>query len=318
MINYTLHPKKKNDKLHNIIFFFSVAQHNVTVIGADGGYTKPLETDYIAISPGQTIDALLSADQNPGLYYMAARAYSSGTNVSFDNTTTTAIFEYKEANKSQYSQSTNSPILPCLPYYNDTKSAFNFITRLRSLADKDHPINVPLNMSTKIVSTISINTFPCPENRSCEGPNGTRLAASMNNISFVQPLLVDVLEAYYYHVNGVLKNDFPKFPPLLFDFTADYLPLELEIPKRGTKAKVLHYGSTVEIVFQGTNLVAGIDHPMHLHGYSFFVVGYGFGNFNEERDKLGYNLIDPPLLNTVIVPKNGWAAVRFAANNPGN
>ena len=173
-------------------------------------------------------------------------------------------------------------------------------------------------MSTKIVSTISINTFPCPENRSCEGPNGTRLAASMNNISFVQPLLVDVLEAYYYHVNGVLKNDFPKFPPLLFDFTADYLPLELEIPKRGTKAKVLHYGSTVEIVFQGTNLVAGIDHPMHLHGYSFFVVGYGFGNFNEERDKLGYNLIDPPLLNTVIVPKNGWAAVRFAANNPGN
>ncbi|PON45879.1 Laccase [Parasponia andersonii] len=295
----------------NTILFFSVANHNLTLVGADASYTKPLTTDYIAISPGQSVDALLVTNQNPGLYYMAARAYSTGVNVSFDNTTTTAIVQYNG------SDNTSTPIFPYLPYYNDTKSAFNFITRLRSLADRDHPIYVPLNISTKIVSTVSINTFPCPENRSCEGPNGTRLAASMNNISFVTPRQIDVLEAYYFHINGVVRKDFPTFPPLLFNFTADYLPLELEIPKRGTRVRVLEYGSTVEVVFQGTNLVAGIDHPMHLHGYSFFVVGYGFGNFDEERDKLGYNLIDPPLLNTVTVPKNGWATIRFAANNPG-
>ncbi|BAU01841.1 hypothetical protein VIGAN_11116600 [Vigna angularis var. angularis] len=30
-----------------------------------------------------------------------------------------------------------------------------------------------------------------------------------------------------------------------------------------------------------------------------------------------YNLVDPALVNTVLVPNNGWASVRFHALNPG-
>jgi laccase len=138
----------------------------------------------------------------------------------------------------------------------------------------------------------------------------------MNNISFQSPN-IDILEAYYYHIHGVFKKGFPSFPPYIFNFTADSLPLNLQTPKRRTKVKVLKYGSTVELVFQGTNLIAGLDHPMHLHGYSFHVVGYGFGNFNKSKDPMNYNLVDPPLVNTVTVPKNGWAAIRFIATNPG-
>ncbi|RVX06984.1 Laccase-14 [Vitis vinifera] len=84
-----------------------------------------------------------------------------------------------------------------------------------------------------------------------------------------------------------------------------------------TEVRVLEYNSTVEIVFQGSNVVAGTYHPMHLHGHSFYVVGWGFGNFDENSDPLRYNLVDPPLQNTVSVPKNGWAAIRFKASNPG-
>ena len=32
---------------------------------------------------------------------------------------------------------------------------------------------------------------------------------------------------------------------------------------------------------------------------------------------MNFNLVDPPYLNTVIVPINGWAAIRFEAVNPG-
>ncbi|WJX41364.1 Laccase-15 [Trifolium repens] len=32
---------------------------------------------------------------------------------------------------------------------------------------------------------------------------------------------------------------------------------------------------------------------------------------------MNYNLFDPPLVNTVMVPRNGWAAIRFVATNPG-
>ncbi|GLT26739.1 hypothetical protein SLA2020_017840 [Shorea laevis] len=42
----------------------------------------------------------------------------------------------------------------------------------------------------------------------------------------------------------------------------------------------------------------------------------GLGNFDKEKNPSTYNLVDPPLQNTVNVPKNGWATIRFRANNP--
>ncbi|CAJ2640994.1 unnamed protein product [Trifolium pratense] len=294
----------------NLILFMSISKHKLTVVSVDAMYTKPMTRDYICISPGNTMDVLFHANQEPNHYYMAARAYSTGVGVEFDNTTTTAIVQYKGS-----STPLSTPSLPNLPDYNDTTAAFDFITSIRGKPD-NYSHGVPKKINTHMLTTVSINTFPCPNNQSCEGPNGTILAASMNNISFQTPNF-DILEAYYYHINGVFKKGFPNFPPYIFNFTADSLPLTLLTPKRGTKVKVLKYGSNVELVFQDTNLIAGLDHPMHLHGYSFHVVGYGFGNFNKSKDPMNYNLVDPPLVNTVTVPKNGWAAIRFVATNPG-
>lgn len=300
----------------NSIVHFSVANHNLTVVGWDGSYTKPLTTEYITISSGQTMDVLLTTNQNSSSqYYMASRVYSSGLRVQYVNTTATVRLQYKK-NDAVPSQPSTSPILPYFPEVNDTKYAFNFITKLRGLVDKDNPIKVPQNVTTKIFSTLSINASPCPKNTTCEGPNGTVLAASMNNISFVKPS-VSVLEAYYNGMKGVFQTDFPEKPPLAFDFTYDLSPLAFQLSSQGTKLNVLDYGSTVEIIFQATSVVTALDHPIHLHGYSFYVLGYGFGNFNETRDKLTYNLVDPPLVETVVVPKNGWATIRFTADNPG-
>ncbi|GAY39688.1 hypothetical protein CUMW_046360 [Citrus unshiu] len=54
----------------------------------------------------------------------------------------------------------------------------------------------------------------------------------------------------------------------------------------------------------GTDLLAGTDHPMHLHGYSFYVVGGGFGNFDRAKDAKRFNFVEPSLQNTIMVPKN--------------
>nr|KJB59548.1 hypothetical protein B456_009G260400 [Gossypium raimondii] len=298
----------------NIILFFAIKKHNLTVVGVDAGYTKPLSSEYVTISPGQTIDALLSANQKPDLYYMVARAYSTGSNHHFDNTTTTAIVQYKGKYSNPTSSSSSS--LPSLPFYNDTNAAFSFLGGLKSLADKKHPIDVPLHIRNRIFTTISVNSFPCQDNNNCAGPNGTRFAASMNNISFVNPSTA-LLQAYYQHTNGVYGDNFPDMPPFLFNFTDIFLPLNLETPKRGTEVMVLDYNTTVEIVLQGTALMGGIDHPIHLHGYNFYIVGFGLGNFDIYKDPLKYNLKDPPLRNTVSVPINGWVTVRFKADNPG-
>ncbi|RWV79075.1 hypothetical protein BHE74_00028481 [Ensete ventricosum] len=292
--------------------FFSVASHTVVVVGSDGNYVKPLSADYIMITPGETMDLLLEANRPPdALYYMAGRAFSYLSLGSFPTTATTAIVEYV----SDLPLESTKPLLPTLPYYNDTAAATNFSFALRSPANAGHPVDVPKTVDQDMFIVVAINELECPQ-ASCAGPNGTRLRASLNNISFVDPP-IDILEAYYAGIGGVFGENFPSMPPYYYNFTATDQPLSLLLPTLGTEVRVLEYGARMEVVFQGTTLVMGDNHPMHLHGYSFYVVGWGYGNFDKERDPLRYNLEDPPFKNTIGVPVNGWVAVRFTVNNPG-
>ncbi|CAA7035214.1 unnamed protein product [Microthlaspi erraticum] len=301
----------------NTIFFFAIAKHRVTVVSADGHYTKPIKSTYITISSGQTLDVLLHANRNPKrtrTYYMLARAYHSNPMIGFNNSTTIGILRYISSNNDTKTSTSlsSSKRYPKLPPYNDTSAAFRFLGNIRSL----YSGLVPLKITRRIFTTVSINLLPCDPNNSCVGPNGTRLAASMSNISFVTPSHVDILKAYYYHISGVYGTRFPDVPPLVFNYTAEEQPMFLVTPRLATEVKKLEYGEAVEVVIQGTSLGA-IDHPMHLHGFSFYVVGAGLGNFNESQDPSTYNLHDPPYRNTATVPKNGWVTIRFVANNPG-
>nr|CAB3447103.1 unnamed protein product [Digitaria exilis] len=96
-------------------------------------------------------------------------------------------------------------------------------------------------------------------------------------INGTRPTGVDILDAYYHSIHDVYTSDFPNRPPVAFNFTE----LEPEPP------------------------------------VAFYVVGGGFGNFDEGKDPDTYNLVDPPCQNTVSVPTGGWAAIRFRATNPG-
>ncbi|XP_071722579.1 laccase-15-like [Rutidosis leptorrhynchoides] len=287
--------------------FFAIANHSLTLVGTDASYTKQFITDYIMITPGQTMDVLMTANQSGGgRYYMAAHAFSD-SEVGIDETTATAIIQYSN------STSSTTPTFPSLlPIINDSDATTSFRAKLRSLNSAKHPISVPTNITRRIYMTISINILNCS---TCN--NGVRTAASANNVTFYTPD-IDVLQAYYYNIPYVynINGSFPEEPPYYFNFTGDVSDISV-ISDKGTKALMINYGDEVEIVFQGTNLIAAETHPMHLHGFSFFVVGTGFGNFDNETDPDTYNLVDPPEVNTMVLPKNGWTAIRFLADNPG-
>ncbi|VAI84229.1 unnamed protein product [Triticum turgidum subsp. durum] len=272
--------------------FFAIAGHNLTVVGTDGHYTKPFTVKHIMIAPGQTMDALLEANRaDGGRYYMAARTFATHPDIEVNNSTATAIV--------------------------DIDSATAYTAQLRSLGSKDHPVDVPRQVDERMLVTIAVNVLPCAPHETCGGPDGNRQAASLNNVSFANPS-VDILGAYYRSVRGVFDADFPNKPPFFFNFTdVDNDPVERWATKRGTKVKVVEYSAVVEVVFQGTSILGAENHPMHLHGFTFYVVGRGFGNFDEQKDPATYNLVDPPHQNTVSVPKAGWAAIRFRAANPG-
>ncbi|AES98819.1 putative laccase [Medicago truncatula] len=287
--------------------FFSIANHRMTVVAMDAAYTKPSNTRVLMIGPGQTINVLVTADQPPGRYYMAARAYQTAMNAAFDNTTTTAILEYRNRPPSR-------PILPVLPFFNDTATSTAFTSRIRGLSK----IKVFQNVDVSLLFTVGLGLINCtnPNSPRCQGPNGTRFAASINNNSFVLPRTTSLMQAYYNGVPGIFTTDFPPVPPIQFNYTGN-VPRGLWTPRKGTKLFKLKYGSNVQIVLQDTSIVTVEDHPMHVHGFHFFVVGSGFGNFNPRTDPATFNLVDPPVRNTIGTPPGGWVAIRFKADNPG-
>nr|GLL40358.1 vacuolar amino acid transporter 1-like [Ipomoea trifida] len=232
--------------------FFSVANHKLTVVGANASYVKPFTTSVIMLGPGQITDVLI----------------------------TTAF----------------------------TKS-------FRSLRN----VEVPTEIDENLFITVGLGLNNCPKGASsqnCQGPNGTRFAASMNNVSFVLPSNFSLLQAHHQGIPGVFTTDFPAAPPVKFDYTGN-VSRSLWQPASGTKVYRLKYGARVQIVLQGTSIFTAENHPIHLHGYDFYILAEGFGNFNPQKDTAKFNLVNPPLRNTASVPVNGWKVIRFVADNPG-
>lgn len=295
--------------------FFKVANHKLTVVGADASYVKPFTTSVLMLGPGQTTDVLITADQPPNRYYIAARAYASAQGAPFDNTTTTAILEYKSAPCPAKCVSAVKPVMPTMPAFNDTATVTAFTTRFRS----PRQVPVPTKIDHNLLFTVGLGLNNCPPGarpRNCQGPNGTRFTASMNNVSFVLPSNFSLLQAHQQGIPGVFKTDFPANPPVQFDYTGN-VSRSLRQPVPGTKVYKLKYGETVQLVLQGTSIFTAENHPIHLHGYDFYIIAEGFGNFNPSRDTAKFNLVDPPLRNTASVPVGGWAVIRFVADNPG-
>ena len=139
----------------------------------------------------------------------------------------------------------------------------------------------------------------------------------MNNFSFALPSVALLQEHFFGQANnGVYTTDFPVFPLKEFNYTGP--PPNNTRVGNGTKTVVIPYGTRVQVVLQDTSILGAESHPLHLHGFNFYIVGQGFGNFNDSTDPAKFNLVDPVERNTVGLPSGGWVAIRFLADNPGD
>ncbi|KAL9256824.1 Laccase-22-like protein [Drosera capensis] len=309
---YTLHVESGKTYLLRIInaalndeLFFKIANHNLTVVEVDASYTKPFTTDTIYISPGQTTNALLTANQPPTKYLITVSSFMDAP-VLVDNLTNYAILRYNNSNSYSLPQTLH---LTAPPSITATSLQSNYTSGLRSLDSKIYPANVPLILDYSLFFTIGVGVDACA---TCA--NGSALVGAINNVTFVMPTIA-LLQAHYYNVSGVFTDDFPATPPVRYDYTGNP-PVNWGTMK-GTRVFRLRFNSTVQIVLQDTAMIAPESHPMHLHGGNFYVVGKGVGNFKPGRDESYFNLVDPIERNTVDVPTGGWAAIRFKADNPG-
>jgi laccase len=281
----------------NAHLFVKLAGHNFTVVAVDAGYTSSLNTDTLVVAPGQTVDALVTTNAVPGSYYLAVQAYDTlnpATMAASDATTATAIVRYNGTS------ATATPAMPAMPASSDSATANAFYFGLRGLATPGAPA-VPLTVDESMTIELGLGQLPCdPAQNKC---SGNAVAASMNGVSFRLPSEASLLGAHLTATPGVFTDDFPDAPP------PSGAPMTV-----ATRVKKLKYNSVVEVVLQNPTAVATENHPIHLHGYNFFVMAQGIGNFTPG---VGYNLVDPVARNTIAVPGGGWAVIRFVANNPG-
>ena len=289
--------------------FFAIANHKLMIVEADAEYTKPFTTKTVMLGPGQTMNVLVTADQPVGKYSMTIAPYKNARIVKYQNISAVAYFQYVGA-------ASNSFYLPAkLPKLDDNIAVKTVMDGLRSL----YQVNVPKEIDENLFITIGLNVQKCQSktpNENCQALNNGVMAASMNNISFIHPNH-SILEAYYNNTKGSYTEDFPDAPLKFYDFVngaPNNIPYDTQ-SLNGTRTKILEYGSKVQLILQDTGTVNVENHPIHLHGYSFYVVGYGTGNYNPQTAK--FNFVDPPYMNTIGVPVGGWAAIRFVADNPG-
>ncbi|KAI3750511.1 hypothetical protein L2E82_21150 [Cichorium intybus] len=284
--------------------FFKIAGHKLTVVEVDATYVKPFQIDTIVIAPGQTTNVIVTASKSSGKFMMAASPFMDSP-IAVDNKTAVATLLYTGT------LSTTSTTLAIPPPQNATATANNFVDSLRSLNSKKYPAKVPLKIDHSLYFTVGLGINPCP---TCKAGNGSRVVASINNVTFVMPTTA-LLQAHYFNKKGVFTTDFPSKPPVSFNYTG--APPANLATSSGTKLYRLKYNSTVELVLQDTGIIAAENHPVHLHGFNFFAVGKGLGNYNPKVDPNKFNLVDPVERNTIGVPSGGWVAIRFRADNPG-
>ncbi|RXG70035.1 Laccase-6, partial [Armadillidium vulgare] len=89
----------------------------------------------------------------------------------------------------------------------------------------------------------------------------------------------------------------------------------------------VEFGSLVEIILVDIGAIYYANHPFHLHGHAFAVLGMeriGVHSTTlkavqnlEKSKKLMRNFKNPPIKDSVTVPDGGYTVIRFIANNPG-
>lgn len=111
----------------------------------------------------------------------------------FDNSIVAGFLEYASPSNPQHQaiHMKKLPLLkPTLPDRYDTTFVTSFTSKLLSLATGQLPANVQQKIDKNFLFTTGLGTLPCDNhNQPCQGPNGAKYAASVNNFSFVEHVM---------------------------------------------------------------------------------------------------------------------------------
>ncbi|KAG2501799.1 hypothetical protein HYH03_000299 [Edaphochlamys debaryana] len=316
--------------------------HNVTAIAADGMPVQPVEGSCVDVNNGQRVDVLLTANQPAANYWITvASQFRTGAPAGY------AMLSYAGA---------NATVLPATPVPQPANITANALAPMYMLDKLLTPSTDPavLLYAPKPLAPPPADQLVVVNLSQPLLPQG-QLRWALNNVATTRtppcgPLLSilkkdpkylakDALQA---PANGAEFNGTAAGPnvgihtggskrtsPIYYEGTT---PAPL-YPSVGLHIVELSGGKVIDVIVNngpangyngdyrtpgvGVNRTAQEQHPFHLHGHHFWVLGQGLGRFDPDTSGPTLNSANPALRDTVTIPMGGWAYLRFVADNPG-
>ncbi|CEL53046.1 hypothetical protein RSOLAG1IB_06114 [Rhizoctonia solani AG-1 IB] len=269
-------------------FRFSVQNHKMKVIAADGVSTRPYEVDEFDILPAQRRDFVLEANQPPGTYWINAPM----TNVA--NKTTQALLVYEDDAHSfkapegpHRTWAVSEGVIEYWRHGHHSHDSMHTSSehKLRSERQND-PTQVVLDEAK--LAPLN-NKKPCNPNEAADmtldlnfGLGQAAGTWAINNITYKSPATPTLL--------NIFQDDRTT--------DSDFSPSEHTV--------ILPKHKCIEFNIRGVSNIP-IIHPFHLHGHTFSVVQYGNST---------PNYIDPPQ-GDVVGSRDAGVRLRFNTDNPG-
>ncbi|KAI1376948.1 putative multicopper oxidase [Hypoxylon crocopeplum] len=296
-------------------YWFSVDNHTLSIVELDGVEIEPISARGVYLNLGQRVSVILTANQTAGSYYMRASI-------------------------------PKTCFLPYAPYTSAGLEAAEYgVKGVLSYADGDENDNGNSNGNEDATGAAAepIGSAGNTTNPYGVDNNGLRgdVWEGCDDMLFDMPVpmrkqpAVNVSEANLHYIEYAFRQ--AQDVNRIFVNKTSYTPL----PGNATLWKALDqqfttdransynswdFGLSQQVLLvpdadQGAQIVINsrdaMEHPWHLHGHTFQVVGWGKGSFGTADSGTTWNLDNPMRRDTVTVPAFTHVVLRFAADNPG-
>ncbi|XP_069141618.1 uncharacterized protein [Argopecten irradians] len=300
----------------------SVDDHSLTIVASDGYDVKPVDAESFIINPGERYDFIITANQTVGNYWIRAETLEIKLH------RVEAILRYQGAPEVEPTSSRRT----CTP------------------TDKCLVVNCPFS------------DYPVADYTNCL--RFDHLRSATNNDPAPEPTSADTFKEHF--LNFALPTEVSSINGIEFeDPTVNVLTQPFEIETSCDKTDcgedktctcthslATNHNDVVQLVFMNMGIGTGDAHPVHLHGYSFYVLKMGYATYNMTTAKYispnkdincrgggddvsycnsatwrdsswlgnnipGLELKNAPRKDTLIIPSGGYAVVRIKADNPG-
>ncbi|KAJ1303886.1 hypothetical protein OPQ81_008298 [Rhizoctonia solani] len=282
-------------------FRFSIQNHKLTVISADGVSTKPYQVDAFDILVGQRIDAVVEANQEPDTYWINAPL----TNVA--NKTVQALLVYEDDPRPSHTP--NGPyhkwqVSEDIIKYWKHQHGHGLLSGHGGL--KARMIGGGHHLHTRTVAKRQSESTPVVMDQTKLVPYEHPGAACGSEPA---DLILDLTfglnrTSGHWMINGI-PYESPNTPTLL-KILADQDGVTDADFNKAEHTVILPKNKCIEFNIKGNSGIP-IVHPVHLHGHTFDVVQFG----NNPP-----NYVNPPRRD-VVGSTDAGVRIQFKTDNPG-